>query len=782
MLREFTIKRAILCLAFVLLVLSASHAQTDSLNLDSVFKTLNLQEVEVKAKKIRHSGDTLTYNASSYISKDDKVLEDLLRKMPGISVSPDGQVSYNGKWISDFYIEGADLLGGRYTIATRNINADDIASVQVMENHQEAKLLQGKEWGDSPAVNIKLKNRAMGVWASNLDAKAGVPTLARDITVNLMNFRPKSQNISFGKTNNTGKDIRREIKAPADMNGDAGTGMVLPSKPGIDDAFSYLNDSHSISANQLQVIDKERQLAFNINYLHDRERRSSAERSDFLVSADSTLSISEDNASDNKMNFLNGNVNYKVNSSRLYLKEALSVSAAFNSGHGIINTGVTQHLDNHSLEVTNRITAKKKRDNGGVAEYSSTLRMADKDGKLELPAGSQDIHRSLVHTTGSMSLFSGQVPFVMYGANMSAEMKYERVTTGTTRRDNRMETAEPAVSLMPRITLHHGNSLQLNLFVPVGIRFFHVSDMNMGKYGKLFLTASPKAFFSYDSQHRMQYDLAVTYEQSLPEAMELLTGRYIQNYRTTFANSEQVKAGLKNTFKAKAAVSYKDVVKMTFASMAVTYAAMKSPYTEAYRFIGIETGHYLHPAGSESTAFSVEQTLSKGFYRFNSKFQQGLTLARNGSRYIIEGESHKGVTNVLRASLGYSASPGKWLALSLTAAYTVSQPYTDGRKGDKTYRTLTGSSSVILWAGKRISFNTQARFHYCNYVSGIRSRLYVNECIEYHLGRAVVSLECINAFNSKVFRTVSDNGVTRFSREYQLRGRTVMAGIRVKVL
>ena len=83
-------------LAFATFLALPSHAQTDSLHLDSVFKTLNLQEVEVKSRKIRHSGDTVTYNASSYLSKEDKVLEDLLKKMPGISISADGSV--NGKY------------------------------------------------------------------------------------------------------------------------------------------------------------------------------------------------------------------------------------------------------------------------------------------------------------------------------------------------------------------------------------------------------------------------------------------------------------------------------------------------------------------------------------------------------------------------------------------------------------------------------------------------------------------------------------------------------------
>lgn len=71
-------------------------AQQDDERLDSLIRTLELKEVVVTAKKIRQSGDTISYAASSYISKNDKTLEDLLRKMPGIEVKSDGQIIYNG--------------------------------------------------------------------------------------------------------------------------------------------------------------------------------------------------------------------------------------------------------------------------------------------------------------------------------------------------------------------------------------------------------------------------------------------------------------------------------------------------------------------------------------------------------------------------------------------------------------------------------------------------------------------------------------------------------------
>ena len=106
--------RYILSILVLLLFSMKTQAQDVSEHLDSIIKSLKLKEVVVKAKKIRQSGDTISYAASSYISKDDKVLADLLRKMPGVEVIGNGQIKYNGQWVNEFYIEGADMLGDNY--------------------------------------------------------------------------------------------------------------------------------------------------------------------------------------------------------------------------------------------------------------------------------------------------------------------------------------------------------------------------------------------------------------------------------------------------------------------------------------------------------------------------------------------------------------------------------------------------------------------------------------------------------------------------------------------
>ena len=137
-------------------------------------EAINLKEVIVKAEKIWQQGDTLNYNVNSFMSDNDASIGEVLKKMPGISIKPSGTIEYKGKAISKFYIEGMDLLKGRYGIATNNIPPSSISTVQILENHQEVKALKNLEFPDAAAINLKLKDSAKGIF--NLIAQLGLGT------------------------------------------------------------------------------------------------------------------------------------------------------------------------------------------------------------------------------------------------------------------------------------------------------------------------------------------------------------------------------------------------------------------------------------------------------------------------------------------------------------------------------------------------------------------------------------------------------------------------------
>ncbi|MDE5629865.1 MAG: carboxypeptidase-like regulatory domain-containing protein, partial [Muribaculaceae bacterium] len=111
-----------------------------------------LKEVTVKAERIREQGDTITYNVGSFAQQQDRSIGDVLKRMPGINVESSGKIQYQGEDINKFYIEGSDLLGGKYGIATNGISHEDVGAVEVMENHQPMQVLSGISFSDKAAI------------------------------------------------------------------------------------------------------------------------------------------------------------------------------------------------------------------------------------------------------------------------------------------------------------------------------------------------------------------------------------------------------------------------------------------------------------------------------------------------------------------------------------------------------------------------------------------------------------------------------------------------------
>ena len=95
----------------------------------------------------------------------DKSLADVIKKMPGMEVSASGQIKYQGQAINKFYIEGKDMMGSHYGIATNSLHPGDVGSIEVMENHQPIHALKDISFSQSPAVNIRLKETAKTRWA-----------------------------------------------------------------------------------------------------------------------------------------------------------------------------------------------------------------------------------------------------------------------------------------------------------------------------------------------------------------------------------------------------------------------------------------------------------------------------------------------------------------------------------------------------------------------------------------------------------------------------------------
>jgi len=92
-----------------------------------------LADVTVTASRppVVVNGDTLEFNAEAFKTKPNAVVEDMLKKMPGVEVGSDGSIRVNGRLISRVLVNGKDFFNGDPKMATRNLPADALDKVQV---------------------------------------------------------------------------------------------------------------------------------------------------------------------------------------------------------------------------------------------------------------------------------------------------------------------------------------------------------------------------------------------------------------------------------------------------------------------------------------------------------------------------------------------------------------------------------------------------------------------------------------------------------------------------
>lgn len=103
-------------------------------------------------------GDTIEYNADAYRVGEDALLLDLVRKMPGIDVSPDGKLMANGKIITKILIDGKEFFGNDIDLALKNLPASMINKLQLFKEQSEMSKITGFNDGNAEQVlNLTVK-------------------------------------------------------------------------------------------------------------------------------------------------------------------------------------------------------------------------------------------------------------------------------------------------------------------------------------------------------------------------------------------------------------------------------------------------------------------------------------------------------------------------------------------------------------------------------------------------------------------------------------------------
>lgn len=182
-----------------------------SVDLGTIYMKLaanDLGEVTVTQSPITIKKDTVEFNASSFKTKPNAVMEDLLKKLPGVQVEADGTVKAQGENVQRILVDGKRFFGDDPKLATKNLPPDMIDKIQVFDALSDQSAFTGFDDGNRiKTINITTKkDKRKGYFGRAVVGAGSDSDEGRyDNSVNLSHFNGDMQLTFTGQANNVNK-------------------------------------------------------------------------------------------------------------------------------------------------------------------------------------------------------------------------------------------------------------------------------------------------------------------------------------------------------------------------------------------------------------------------------------------------------------------------------------------------------------------------------------------------------------------------------------------------
>ena len=217
-------------------------------------KSKILEEVIVKQNvAIRMKGDTIEYKADSFKVREGATVQDLLRKLPGLQVDKNGQITAQGQKVEKVLVDGEEFFSDDPAVVTQNLRADAVDKVQSFDKKSDQAEFTGVDDGvKSKTLNLVLKEDKKKGYFGKISAAGG--TESRYSNEAMLNYFKGKKKVSFyGIMSNTGKigldwQDRDKFGSGNDF-GDAsievGAGFIMINSDAGDVDFGDWNPSYS---------------------------------------------------------------------------------------------------------------------------------------------------------------------------------------------------------------------------------------------------------------------------------------------------------------------------------------------------------------------------------------------------------------------------------------------------------------------------------------------------------------------------------------------------------
>ena len=773
-------------------------------------KAVSLKEVTVKPDPLRQRGDTLSHNLASFLGKGDVTLEDGLKRLPGVDVSQNGGISYMGKPISQFNIEGMDMLGGKYNLATRNIPADYVTQVEIVRNHHSRRVEKDVP-SNEVSMNIKLSNKAKFKPFGQEEAGAGYMEDGNDrlqalLGLTGMMFTNKFQTICSVKGGNY-KGFAR-----ADMYDHFGGSDVSTRATSLFGGFDggappqgeYLYQRNGMATlNGILRTDSFTTMKVNADYSYHRATHDISQSSTYMAGTGDYVTVSEQTSPITKIHLPKLSVNYLKNADRVYLSETFVLKGKFEENEGdvqsvaMVSQQTEQRRRASSFEVGNELFWMGRTEKGARRHVHANVSFRRTPTlRLSFSQDGTDYGQTAQSSTLSMNVGSSfQIPIgksFRLNLPVSVSAMYDDLETYRTATGEMNDIRGWAFTptLNPGFEIHSRNRrFYLSAGIGAALKGLYYNKLN---YTKPVLNPSMGINYTFSANSKLSFSTG--YTTSIGDMMTLLTEPMQVDYRSVRTSSGII--GESNTWHTSGDWKWQLPMQYFTLSLAATHSEGKQNTLTSQSVSGIDVSStaLLRDSRSRSTSFSVAAT--KNFPSIFTKFGADANYGFGDSEQAISsslGSSQEGTDIIKIRSNNYnlhgnaSVTPIQWLELRYDIRYSWSEtknspPSQGGAGGGSSITSLTHSGAIHVFPIATLDLSLDYDHVRRQITTDQYKRMSLfNASAQYKWKQCVLRLELTNLLNQRHYAYTIFNGINTYTYDYTLCGRTAMMRVTFKL-
>lgn len=748
-------------------------------------KSTQLKDIIVEAPDIYAKGDTLVFNVARYANAKDNAIIDVIKRLPGIKVKEDGTIEYQGKPINKFYIDGNDFIGGQYGLATNNISYKDVKSVEVMENHQPVKALEGIEFPEEAGINLKLKEDARSRWVGVAQAATGVEPFLYDGSVFTMRMAPKIQNMFTLKADNTGWNPANEIKDhdfddmfSSDYSYSLWTEYISADIINAPLSEKRTRDNLSWLANAITAWkygDTSMRLKFD--YMGDRLDYNFGIKTDYF--SDQIPTFIQNNIQRSRTHNLSAQFYSETNKRGYYMKDKFTLSGELEKSTSSItgSFNLSQRVNRKKFLVENDLKLVKRNDrkvftliSRNSFDHRPDILSVQREENVLQSLGTTDF-RSTTETK-----FGKLTRFWKYYLTAGIDLNYHRMKNtliGLVEYDNHggHEAFLSNFFTSPQIDFER-NGWRVSLSIPM--KWYHYNITKSHNY----INISPRLFLRRQLDARSELSGSVAYRLVSPQPYLNINDTILSDYRNLFIanNPDKYSHDVATTLSYR----YRNPVKSLFVNLSATYNYRRSHIMSNQIFIDdFIVSTYAEKISGNKTWY-LKGGLSKGIG--HSKMVAGIegnvSLTSASSMRDNSVVPYRQTTTEIKPYI--KGSILRWLSANYEAEYGFSKLDING--DGNTCHTFHQNLFATILPNDLIEFTIGAEHFLTNFSEGNTANLILLDASAvWRVSNKIrLSLTANNLLNKQNYEYVTYGTLSRSEHFFNIRQRSILASVQYR--